>query len=97
MASHSRVQNLTRGFRLKFNQAEKAVEACACVWVEYGVSVRDLTLAEAIAARNAQAKLREPMPFAEIPGLKVAGISTIHQEFALAAEANRFFEQAIAS
>lgn len=97
MASHVRVINLTRGFRLKFNQAEKSVEACAAAWVEYGVSLRDLTLAEAIAARNAQAKLREPMPFAEIHGLQVAGIINIHEELELAAQANHFFEQAIAS
>lgn len=33
------------------------------------MTVRDLTLAEAIAARNHQASLREPLPFAELPGL----------------------------
>lgn len=64
------VFNVTRGFYLRLNQARKAVENCAVAWVEYGVSVRDLTLAEAIAARVQQAKQREPLPYAEVFGLK---------------------------
>lgn len=100
MASHVRVINLTRGFRLKLNQAERAVEACAAAWVEYGVSLRDLTLAEAIAARNEEAKRREPLPYAEIPGLiyepGASRAASNRQELALAAQANQFFEQALA-
>lgn len=69
MASHRRIVNLTRNYSMKFRSAEKAVYACACAWVEYGVSVRDLTLAESIAARNKQAAVREPLAYAEIPGL----------------------------
>jgi hypothetical protein len=69
MASHTRVLNVTRNFRMKFRQAEKAVENCACQWEEYGVAVRDLTVAEAIAARNRQAteQQRNVMPDAELP------------------------------
>lgn len=70
MPKDSRVFNITRSFRLRFNQARKAVENCACAWVEYGVSVRDLTLAESIAARSQQAKDREPLPYAEVFGLR---------------------------
>lgn len=65
----TRVVNLTRSTRLRFNQARKGVENCAWAWVEVGVSVRDLTLRESIAARAQQAKDREPLPFAEVPGL----------------------------
>lgn len=65
----TRILNVTRGFRLRFNQARKAVEQCACEWVEVGISIRDLTLQESIAARAQQAKDREPLPFAEVPGL----------------------------
>jgi hypothetical protein len=52
---------------MKHTQALRAVEQCACVWVEFGVSVRDLTLAESIARRNQQAAIREPLAFAELP------------------------------
>ncbi len=70
MPKDPRVLNISRGFRLRFNQACKAVDQCACTWVEHGVSVRDLTLSESIAARAVQAKNREPLPYAEVPGLR---------------------------
>jgi hypothetical protein len=73
MSQSPRVKNLTRNLHWKFRRAEKAVYECACDWVEYGVSVRDLTLAESIAARNVQAKNREPLAYAEIPGLVFNG------------------------
>lgn len=73
MPADSRVFNITRGFRLRFNQARKAVENCACAWVEHGVSIRDLTLAESIAARAQQAKDREPLPYAELFSLRFEG------------------------
>lgn len=43
MSKTHRVLNLTRGHLLKFKQAETAVEVCSAVWVEYGVSIRDVT------------------------------------------------------
>lgn len=94
MASHARIYNLTRRFSLKRSQAIKAVEQCACAWVEFGVSVRDLTIAESIAARNAQKKNAEPLPLAEIPHVEFraperARTST-RQEMHLAVEANQF-------
>lgn len=74
MPKAHRVFNITRNFRLKFNQACKAVDSCACEWEEYGVSIRDLTLAESINARNQQAKARglasEVLGSNELPGLK---------------------------
>jgi hypothetical protein len=70
--NNSRVFNVTRRFSLKHKQALRAVEQCACAWVEYGVSIRDLTVAESIAARNRQAQLREPLAVAELPGLVFA-------------------------
>lgn len=69
MGSNTHVYNQTRRFHMRHSQAAKAVDACACAWVQFGVSVRDLTLAEAIQARFKQAALREPLPFAELPGL----------------------------
>ena len=69
MSQDLRILNITKGFRLKPNQAYRAIEAGACAWVEVGVSIRNLTLAESIAFRNEQAKVREPLAYAEIPGL----------------------------
>lgn len=69
MSNNTRVLNLTRRFHMKQSQAARAVENCACAWVEFGMTVRDLTLVEAIAARNHQAFLRDPLPFSELPGL----------------------------
>lgn len=69
MASHARIYNLTRKFSFKRSQAIRAIESCACAWVEEGRTVRDLTIAEAIQARNVQVSLRERLAFAELPGL----------------------------
>lgn len=66
MSNNTRVFNATRRFYMKHKQAARAVENCACAWVEFGMTVRDLTLAEAIAARNHQASLREPLCAAEL-------------------------------
>ena len=64
-----RVSNLTNGCWLKLKQAAQAVEVCSAVWVIPGVSIRNVTLAEAIALRNLQAAQRAPLPYAELPGL----------------------------
>jgi hypothetical protein len=66
MASHTRILNITRNYSLKHKQALRAVENCACAWVVFGVSVRDLSLAESIAKRNQQASLAESLPLAEL-------------------------------
>lgn len=69
MSKTHRVLNLTRGIRLKLKQAETAVDVCAAVWVEYGVSIRDVTLSEAIELRNQQAARSERLAYAELPWL----------------------------
>lgn len=71
--SQTRILNISRGFRLKPNQAYRAIENGACEWVELGISIRDLTLAESIDFRNKQAAVREPLEYAEIPGIKYDG------------------------
>lgn len=70
MASNARIVNISNGFRLKRSHADRAIRNCAAAWVEMGVSIRSLTLAESIDARKHQAVLREPLPFAEIHGLR---------------------------
>jgi hypothetical protein len=69
MSKPHRVLNLTKGIRLKYPQALRAIENCAATWVVEGEAIRDLTLAESIAKRNEQARNREPLPLAEIYGL----------------------------
>jgi hypothetical protein len=100
MSKNTRVLNISRGFRLRFNQAAKAVEQCAAAWVEYGVSIRDVTLAEAIALRNQQASQRVLLAYAELPGLVyepcLGGAEGYRQERRLAVEANFFAESGVA-
>ena len=69
MSQSPRILNLSRKFHLKPSQAQRAIENCSAEWVEENMSIRDLTLAESIEKRNQQAKQREPLPQAEIPGL----------------------------
>lgn len=100
MASHSRVFNLTSGCRIKRSQALGRIAHCLSEWVEPGVSIRNLTLAETVARRSAQARLEEPLPLAEIPGLiyrpsPTAEISTQHEQ-KLARIANQFAAEAVA-
>jgi hypothetical protein len=91
--NNARIVNISRNFSLKHSQALKAVENCACAWVEFGVSIRDLSLAESIAARNTQAKEREPIAPAEIPGLifqqPASANTSAHERYALIREANQ--------
>lgn len=90
MSGNSRVRH-QRGHSMKFSQAIKGVANCALAWVEYGVSVRDLSVAEAIQARIEDARRREPLPFAEIPGLKFEfARASVAQERKLAWEAGVF-------
>ena len=97
MTNNARVSNITRGYSLKHKQAVRAVDNCAAAWVVYGESIRDLTLAEAIAARNKQASEREPLAQAEIPGLvyepNAAAQSGYRRECELSRAANKFFEE----
>jgi hypothetical protein len=98
MASNRTVINLTRDYFVRLKHAKRAVEECACAWVEYGVSIRDLTLAESIVARNKQAELRDPLEYAELPGLvfrgPVGGAAAAGESRRLVREAHRFVEAA---
>jgi hypothetical protein len=100
MSKNTRVLNLTRGFSLRFNQASRAVEECACVWVDFGVSIRDVTLAESIQLRNKQAARREPMAHVELPGIVyepcASAAEGFRRERRLAGLANSFAERAVA-
>ena len=99
MSQDTRILNLTRGFRLKRNQAIRAIEQCACAWVVPNESIRDLTLAESIAARNKQAAERELLDTAELPGLVFQPPIGAQAAYALerrtAFEADQFYTEAI--
>jgi hypothetical protein len=69
MKSH-RILNISKNIRLKYSQALRSIESCACAWVIEGESIRDLTLKESIQARNEQARLREDLPRAELKNIK---------------------------
>ena len=71
MTKNFRVFNVTRGYSLKRSQALRAIAECAAEWVEENISIRDLTLAESIAARNEQARLREPLALADMRHIRV--------------------------
>ena len=93
MSQPSRILNVTRGYTLRHKQALRAIENCAAKWVEPGISIRDLTLAESIAARNEKARLREPLAFAELPWIEyepsLNGEVANRKSFALIQAANQ--------
>jgi hypothetical protein len=69
MASTRSILNVTRGYYMRYRQAMKGIDNCAFAWVVEGETIRDLTLAEAIAKRIEQAKLQDPLPYYEVPGI----------------------------
>ena len=99
MTNNARVWNETRKFSLKHKQALRAIENCSMAWVQFGETVRDLSLAESISARNQQAAEREPLAYAELPGITFKppiGAQAAHMiEVRRAFEANEFFTAAV--
>jgi hypothetical protein len=97
MTKSPRILNISRNFTLKRNQALKAIDNCACAWVDEGISIRDLNPAEAIAARHQQARNREPLPLAEIHGLTyeqpITATQSIHERYGLVRAANELVAQ----
>ena len=89
MTKTLRVFNVTSGDRPRFNQAARKVAEGICAWVEYGVSIRTLTLQEQIAARNEAARMREPLEYAELPGLRFDHPGARHEAM-MAGQAVRF-------
>ncbi len=99
MTNNARVWNETRKFSLKHKQALRAIENCSMAWVQFGETVRDLSLAEAVIARHQQAAEREPLAYAELPGITFKppiGAQASHMiEKQRAFEANEFFTAAV--
>lgn len=95
-----RVLNLSKNYFMSRKQAERGVENCAFAWAEYGKTVRALTLAESIAARNQQSAMRIPLPSPELPGIVFQPPATApessRQSMKIAYEAQRFVAEATA-
>lgn len=99
MTNNHLVLNVTRNYWIKRKHALKGVEQdCTLAWVVDRETVRDLTLSEQLQARSIQAKLREPLPYAEIHGLKfdppASGVAATRRESKLMWEAHDFIRQA---
>lgn len=93
MSGNSRVRH-ERGFSIKFSQALKSIRNGWLAWTDdTRTMVRDCTPAEQWEIQSQLAKQREPMPWAEIPGLRFnhAGVAA---EWPLIAEANRLAAEA---
>jgi len=57
MTNNSRVTHAVRGYTMKFGQVQKRITENSCfVWVKYGETFRDATIAEAAQMRKEQAK-----------------------------------------
>ena len=95
MTNNKLVFNVTRNYWIKRKHALKGIEDdCTLAWVVERETVRDLTLAEQIAARNEQARRREPLPYAEVAGLRydpcASGVAATRRENSLLWAAHDF-------
>jgi hypothetical protein len=66
--------HIQRGFRMSKNYAEQVMrDHCTITWVIPGETIRDTTTEERMvlmAEYAQQAKLREPLDYSELPGLR---------------------------
>lgn len=94
MASSPRILNISNGHRLKRGKVARLFEQCLCAWVEEAISIRNLSPAEIVTARGEQARLREPLAYAEVHGLRfeppASGIAATRQEGKLIWQAHDF-------
>jgi hypothetical protein len=93
MTKDPRILNITRGFRMKRSQVDRAIANCAVCWVEVGISVRNLTLVESIQARAEQDKVYEPLDTAELPNLVFKGPKPSSRDLIHAAHS--FYDHAV--
>lgn len=104
MASHKSVVHVDRGFRMDKTYAEQVMrDHCSITWVTQGETIRDTTNEERITLRAEQAeqnRLREPMAYAEIHGLRfeppTSGIAATRRENSLLWAAHDFMRTATA-
>jgi hypothetical protein len=87
--AHTRVLHTERGFHMSKTYAEQVMrDHCTITWVTKGETIRDTTDEERFELRAAAAqleKLREPLVYAELPGLKFDGPLPIRNDLIRAA------------
>lgn len=100
MGSHAKIVNLSNGHRIKHSRAIRLIDQCAAVWAVPHVSIRNLTVSEMVKARSEQAKLQEPLPYAEVHGLRydpsMNGVEASRRERGLIWEAHDFLRSVAA-
>lgn len=84
MAAHARILNLTTQSEVKPGQARRWVASGVFAWVETGVSIRKLTMAEMVQERSRLSGGTEPFPWAEERGVKVVDLQGIAAQRMLA-------------
>ena len=95
MASSARVQNLTANSEVKIGQARRWVESGVFAWVEVGVSIRKLSVAEMAAERSRLSQELEPFPRVELRGLVTRGIEDVRHEFNVAWQGTLFADPSL--
>ena len=99
MAQDTRILHSTRGFRLKRNQALRAINEGALVWDQINVSVRDATRQETLILRAKQAAERELLDASELPGVTfkppIGAQAAYAIERRMAFEADKFYTEAV--
>ena len=99
MAQDTRILHSIRGFRLKRNQALRAIDEGALMWDVINVSVRDATREETLALRAKQAAERELLDASELPGITyqppIGAQAAYVMERRRAFEADCFYTKAI--
>lgn len=99
MASNARILNLSNNRTVKRSQAIGRVEQCISVWIEPGISIRDLSNSERIQARSVQAREALELEHAELAGITyqpaIGGQAAYALERRISYDANKFYTEAI--
>lgn len=98
MSRQALITNISTGIRVGIQVAESSIAACSAVWVEFKSTIRNVTEAEAIVLRNAQAaKRRIPtraLAYSEVFGVvyepALSAAATHPMELGLALQADHF-------
>lgn len=97
--AHTRVLHVQRGFRMSKSYAEQVMrDHCTIAWVVKGETIRDTTDEERLSLRAEQAqkeRLREPLVYAEIPGLVFKG--PLPNNYAAIRASHEFFGTSLAA
>jgi len=100
MTKNIRVFDETRNCEIRYRDALRLIRKCIYGWVVEGVSVRRLSLQEQMGAAAKQEKLKQPLAYAEIFGLRYrpteANERQHYQGMGMVGEAIEFARSAVA-